>query len=628
MINAAYLPLTAAKLSGDEVSLLALNLLKVHQLGVLIAPTFVIPQSFLKKVLHKDAPAQEQLMQFYHQECNGGDVTIYYSVGKNNSQIRLTNIQGDANFIQTLFEVAVVCNQQTVLIQTMPQPSFSGVAWTKDQQTKSKQHIEIWSSIGTFTDGHEQKYDRWVLDHRTNDLVEHQAVNPAAKVTIDRSILQQLTKTAVVCKRHFFADQKIYWVSKENELYITAIQSVSTETETNQNYQLATVGTSLVSGYVQGPAVLIQDKKVISRTPILIAITLTKKDLAKIKTANGIVVEKNIQDHQVLAWITHFGIPTIVNAHFATKNLHHHQEIILDASNGKVFIVPTKNQPTNGSSSQEKKPFISSNYPSQLTHSQLALAGGLVVSSNNWYTALQKHPLQLTKLERKTFQSVLYEEVLSADQHFPNQWMYLLSHFDSNDRRQLTYGESYEEPEANPGLGNRGTSYLLKNSALLDLEMESLSFAYKKLTAAHQYYALQLILPFVSCVEDAIFLQTVIREKYPSITTKIWLHITSLHCLHEVLTVTHWHPDGIVLDLDYLISSWHGIDPQSQTALTSTQYLHSSFWPELKKMLTGSSLPLRIISQRLPESLASVISALHPEVVITNMAHAAAARNS
>jgi hypothetical protein len=229
--------------------------------------------------------------------------------------------------------------------------------------------------------------------------------------------------------------------------------------------------------------------------------------------------------------------------------------------------------------------------------------------------------------DEKQLLSTMHEELIIASKIFPSNWFYFFSTLDSNARRKLHYGESYESEEANPGFGLRGTNYLLKNTLVLDRELLGLYQAYQKLNQVNHSFKMPLLFPFITTVEDAVLFEQVINEKYPDMLFDTWLHLSSIECLSATKQTRYWQPAGVVIDLDYLLSAWHGQDPQQQTTHQATSYAHSSLWPYLTELLKDIELPTKVICRQLSRSIMPNITALNPETIITTPAHLTAARS-
>jgi phosphohistidine swiveling domain-containing protein len=640
----AFIPLTEVdQLASHQLDTLGSSLLTTAQLGLPIAPTFLIPTSVLTAVLHKNESIQTELIQFYHHYCSNDFVTFYYQAEAGQQAVSIPYVKGDANFIQTLFEVASLQSHLPIIIQSSPQPSYSGLAWTTNQETHNKNQVEIWSTPGEFSEPTQTEYDRFIVDHRTSQVVEqHLNPNPtywqklldglvaqpkkARQHPLARTTLTQLAAVAIQCKRHFFADYKIYWSVVGTQLLINHLEPVKADATLATTHQVVTIGTPLLGGYVQGTVFFPSPNKQPTTGSILVIEQLSQANWPAIKQASGVIIEKNIADHQTLKTLSQYGIPTLVKAHFATKNLQSGQSIILDAHHGKVYLDETKPGakpvPANHSAW-----YCLTSYPSQLNNYQADAVSGLLVTSNHWYTSLKKHPLQLTQSEKNTFLSTMYEELKAADQRFNTHWMYFLCSLDSKARSLLSYGSAWEEPEINPSLGLRGISYLLKHPLILDLELTSLAVTLEKLGYSKlDTNRLALVLPFTASIEDGVLFHTILREKYPQLSVNTWLHLNSLEGLTSTLNHHTWHPAGIVLDLDYLLHSWHGTDPQPTSGHPATNYAHSSLWPYLNRILENNHLPLKIICRRLSHNLLSQIWQLKPQSVITTHTYLTAAR--
>lgn len=641
MINTFYIPLEKASPDVlDTFDTPIRQLYQLKQIGLPTSPSFILPAKTLQLLLHKDEDIQNELMKFYHQQLQADFISVHYRRTNQDSNTTIQNILGESNFIETLFELAQITHTQPLFIQKSEQPLFSGFAWTKNQKTQNKNQIEIWSYYGTVPEESNFGYNRTVIDHRTKMVVEEQSwptsfywerTSDGIKKSIlkgkppqlNKKILQTIGDITIKAKRHLFIDQKISWIVIGTNVYLTSTELLTPISDVSNRFKVICMGTPLMAGYVQGKVFFENNYHDNLAGSILVSETLTDKDTNKIKNASGIIVEKNIQAHHALSLIKQYSIPTIINAHFAKKNLQLNQEILLDSTHGKVYV-ETKQLPNNLQKSDSISYSCITSYPSQLTTNMLSTLGNLVVTSNNWHIASGIHPLQYTSQHQKTFLATLYEEVLTAEQLFPQKWFYFFNTLDSNMRRGLEYGNSYEEHENNAGFGIRGTAFLLKHTPLLDLELEGLRYVHKKLSSSITAPVINLLLPFINNFEDGLFLQTVINEKFRNIALNTWLHISSLESLITTLKNDHWRPAGIVIDLDYILSSWHGRDPQAQ--FINSHYSDSSVWPMLQNYLESNAIPMGVLCRQLPQNFLPHILKLNPKMIITNLSQLTAAR--
>jgi phosphohistidine swiveling domain-containing protein len=620
-------------------------LLQLSKAEIPIVPTFIVTPETLHKLVHKDEDTQIEVLKFYHRVINNDFIDLYFINPTTNQLEQVTNVHGDTNLIQNLQQIAAQAHHQPIVIQYWPRPSFSGVAWTRNQQTGNKTQVEIWSVPGVFSENTQPAYDRFVVDSRTATIVEN-ITSPHTlswKRSLDHLVsnsksnnyssppsqyLKQIASFAMSIKRQFFVDQKIHWSINDGKLEINTTHKVNQpETDASQNHSLLAMGNSLITGYVEGYAFFPDNPH--SHTSqlgsILVCHTLTKNHLNMIKNANGIIVEETIRDHQVLKLITEFHIPTVINARHALKKIPSHLPILLDAGNGKVWLELNKKSSTNPTNSREVTVYITN--INQLTPQAVHLADNVLISSNNWFFSLEKRPLQLTKEFKRHFISTAYEEIQHITHTFSHKLFYQFCSLNTHQRTQLGLNEPYESNGYNPDLAIRGTAHLLQHLDLLDLELESLIFTLHTLQKKQGIEITpSLVFPFVTSIEDAVLLNTIIQQKLPNVTYQTWVHLTSVETLLDTVEYQSWHPHGIIIDLDYLLASWHGQDPHLDLAKKTTTYQNSHLWGYLQTCLSKLSLPVYVFSRHLTPALASRVRELRSNGIITAPTHLAAAR--
>lgn len=642
----AIIPLVeAGSYSESIVGTTAQKLYQMVSLGIPVVPTFVLPAETVQKLVNLDEPTQFEVLKLYHHQLGNSFVTLYYQLPGQTQPITIPYLTGDSNVLQTITEVGLQNHTQPLLLQLSRQPLFSGLVLTRNQQTRSKNQFEVWSQRGSFNAANSTATTFLWGDIRTNTITQTQPAKqhiywqqtldglqptrPSAISAAKPSTTQvvQLIQYTKLLKQLHFADQKINWVIAGTKPEITWFEPLEQYNELEKaSHQLLVVGSSLVGGYVQGNPWLLTNapaNRSNNNGTILVAHQLTNQDLPAIKRANGIIVETPIRDHHVLQLLTHFHIPTIVQATAATKKIKPGQEISMDANKGNVFLLDTRsNTQSAPNNSRTQQLALVSDF--SVTNPRLKnAADGVVFSSNFALTQHAKHPLQLNEVEKRRTVTTIVDQLKTAHNLFPHQMMYFFMSVDSHQRRQLQYGASLESVENNPGLGLRGTNYLIQNTALLQLELDALSFFCQSVPDG---YKPTFLLPFVTSLNDAYLLNSIISTKAPSLNHTTWLHITSLEGLLSSTTSSNWKPVGLVLDFDYLLASWLGKDPQPNITKHFEQSSSDSFWKYLTNLLAENPLPLIAFSRYQTRKIVSQLSMIRFRGTLSSTAELMAAR--
>lgn len=645
MLIPAIIPLAEAGpyqklISGSAAE----RLYTLFSLGIPVTPTFILPVETIHKLINLDEETQFAVLKLYHQQLGNSFVTLYYQLPGQKQPTTIPYVTGDSNLLQTITEIGIQNQDQPLVLQLAEQPIFSGIVLTRNTKTGAKTQFEIWSQLGSFNHSDVASTNIFWTDIRTNAVIQTQPATQQKywQQTLDglqatgspnnqpkqpsTTQLIQITHYAKLLKQLHFVDQKVSWTIAGSKPVITWFEPLEHTNHSEQPlHQLVIVGSSLVGGYVQGTPWLLTNTKNHrgNNGTILVAYQLTKQDLPAIKRANGVVVETTIRDHHVLQFLTHFHIPTIVQANLATKKIKPGQEISIDANKGSVFLHHTTPGTKNTFTNSQNQQLVLINDVTVTNPILKNISDGVVFSSNFVFSQQGKHPLQLNEVEKRRVISNLVDQLKAARGLFPHQIMYFFMSMDSAQRQRLRYGASLEETEYNSGLGLRGTNYLIQNTALLQLELDALTFFSQSIPDGYKPIVL---LPFVTSINDAYLLDSIISTKAPSLNHSSWLHITSLEGLVGSIQNTRWKPAGLVLDFDYLLASWLGIDPQP----TSTKHMaHSSsdlFWSYLTNLLQNSPLPLIAFSRYQAKKISSHLPATHFVGTLGSTAELMAAR--
>jgi phosphohistidine swiveling domain-containing protein len=609
------------------------QVVQLHQKGFSVAPSIVLTPTDLQYLFHNQIETKKRILETYHRRFKSDFVKLVYTYKK--EIVQIDNIKGDANLIQTIQKIAPhIAAHNYLLVQASPQPTFSGVAYTRNQTTGDKRQIDIEFMQGVFNEADTTNHQHITIDIRTANIVQKKlsqqqawkkALDGLTNTTFDSNkqelppiVVTKLTKLTTAIKRHFFADQKIDWYVYGKQLFISSIEPQKVFFEQTTHGSLLSLGITLIPGFVQGRPFFLSSTKQMRTGSILVAEKLTNDHVPHIKQSNGIIVEQTITDQKVLQLLTKFHIPSIVHTQFARRNIAPNQEIILDASAGKVFsshesVVARRPQDSLQLS-------ILGGDPRLLTDQTLARADGYLLSSNSFIAAQQTHPLALDSKKQKLFISQLVSAATFTQKSFKN-WKYMLFSMSSELRKQLAKSAPFEiKNEINPSLGNRGLAYILEHQHLLAMELEALSYISRQTDSTPQ-----LVLPFCKTATDVLFAQKILETK-TTYTHILCPHIVTFSGLEDIAR----HRQAIrlaesLLDIDYLAASWLGIDPQ--IGFPVGQIIESAgFWHQLESFTQKMSHQPQLLVRNVSPKLVHKLRKMEYNNLVTTPHHLAAAR--
>ncbi len=174
------------------------------------------------------------------------------------------------------------------------------------------------------------------------------------------------------------------------------------------------------------------------------------------------------------------------------------------------------------------------------------------------------HPLSFIEQNKeRQFVEMLRDAIVDVTQPFyPRPVILRLCNFTSKEYRELTDGEHFEKDEENPALGLRGTSRYIspKFKEMFKLELE----AVKKVRELG-FENLWLMLPMVRRGEDAKEALRIMEEVglRRGGDFKIWIEFATPGMLFEPETIGEFS-DGVSINIDEFTKFLHGADPANE----------------------------------------------------------------
>jgi phosphoenolpyruvate synthase/pyruvate phosphate dikinase len=608
-----------ANVSSEEAGELAKQLAALAKAGVPITPTLVLTNETLHHLYRHHQDTSKKVLKAYHQVMNGDFVSIQYQTDRHSQPLLINNVIGDSNLLHTLEQSAASIGHHPVILQAQPQPEFSGTATTFNPETNSKTQISVVATQGVYDQTSQNQANTYNIDFRSGEVVSSSLApqtqqfvrkmdsldtKTVKKSTQDKHLtnsqISALAKIVISAKQSTHHQLKLNWYYVDKQFFIS--QAVpfhnSKESSLADQVTLLCMGTSLTGGYIEGVAWLpdaSRSKKgpnLIPPNSILVAKTLTKKNISIIKKVSAVVTEQPIGDREVLNLITRFHIPAVVNASFITKVTRSYQSLIVDAGSGKIFapkISPTTTSTSQKTSLKINKPglqkLVLAGNPHHLKLKTSSGATGIVLSSNYSVALHHTHPAYLVQKKINTSQNQFTLNLISTLKPFFSfawqNWFYFPLTLNSRELASLDHSTSHSEPEENPEVGKRGAIAILENQTIFLAEMSAVQELAKQTQP-------NIVIPFVKTTAEFQLITKLTHQKIPqSKSWQFWAHASTPVAVQSLLV----QDIKTVLDLDRLHAAWHGIDTHQANLQNSYPFNSSGIFDFLNDQIKKTASP-------------------------------------
>ena len=469
------------------------------------------------------------------------------------------NVQGEEDVVvavqgcwASLFEPRAIFYRQqhgfehlkvgiAVPVQKMVESEASGVMFTIEPVTSdtSKIVIEAVFGLGEAIVSGEVTPDLYVLDKdglrisvKKVAKQEWQLVrNPAAdgkeaniQVPLPPSTQTQqkladddiihLAKLGKQIEDHYQFPQDIEWAKEDKKLFIVQTRPVTTikeasELEPEIKAPVLLTGAPASPGMASGPVKIVGDASQIDKVKtgdVLVTEMTTPDFVPAMKRAVAIVTDRGGRTAHAAIVSRELGIPCVVGAEQATTTLTDGHIITVDGSRGKVY---------NGRVARGKMTVLTDILKEEiktktkvyvnLAQPELAdkvaarnVDGVGLLRAEFMIAQIGEHPRYMISQNRENeFVDKLYQGINTFAKAFdPRPVVYRTTDFKTNEYRELTGGQEYEEVEENPMLGYRGCSRYIREFDVFQLEIEAI----KKVREKHRN--LWVMIPFVRTVDE------------------------------------------------------------------------------------------------------------------------------
>ncbi len=491
-----------------------------------------------------------------------------------------------------------------VPVQKMVQSEASGVMFTLEPVTsdRSKIIIEAVHGLGEAIVSGEVTPDLYIIDKERLTIVtkkigkqEWQLIKsqdgskePNVQVPLSPSSqtkqkisdddIVHIARLGKLIEDHYQFPQDIEWAKEDSEIYIVQSRPVTTIKEVAEvtaeiDAPVLLSGASASPGMASGTVKIVYDAAQIDKVEsgdVLVAVMTTPDFVPAMKRAVAIVTDRGGRTSHAAIVSRELGIPCIVGAVEATTLLADGQVITVDGSRGKVYEgkVARERMTVITDVLKEQIPTKTKVYVN-LAQPELAevvaarkVDGVGLLRAEFIIGQIGEHPRYMISQNRASeFVDKLYEGINAFAEAFdPRPVVYRTTDFKTNEYRDLTGGQEYEEVEENPMLGYRGCSRYLRELDVFRLEIEAI----KRVRKSHRN--LWVMIPFVRTVDELKgvkeFMESEGLKRSPDF--KLWMMVevpSNIFLMEKFLEIGI---DGISIGSNDLTQLTLGVDRDSE----------------------------------------------------------------
>jgi pyruvate,water dikinase len=492
-----------------------------------------------------------------------------------------------------------------VPVQKMVQSQASGVMFTIEPVTSdnSKIVIEAVYGLGEAIVSGEVTPDLYVVDKDSLKIITRKIVNqelqliknPVAGaketniwVTLPASTQpkQKLTDSEIIklawlgkqMEDHYRFPQDIEWAKENNKIYILQTRPVTTikegaEVELEIQAPALLTGAPASPGIASGPVKIVPEASQIDKVKtgdVLVAEMTTPDFVPAMKRAVAIVTDRGGRTAHAAIVSRELGIPCVVGAEGATTTLTDGQVITVDGSHGKVYNGKVSRRIMTTSVADMFRDTIKTKTKVYVNLAQPELAEAVAARNVDGVGLLRaefmiaqigEHPQYMISQNRgQEFVNKLTKGIETFARAFnPRPVVYRTTDFKTNEYRELTGGQEYEELEENPMLGYRGCSRYIRELDVFKLEIEAIK------RVRQDYKNLWVMIPFVRTVNELARTKEIMEAEglVRSDDFKLWMMVevpSNIFLMEKFLEIGI---DGISIGSNDLTQLILGIDRDS-----------------------------------------------------------------
>lgn len=432
-----------------------------------------------------------------------------------------------------------------VTVQRMVQSDASGVMFTMEPVSGDSQIavIEAIFGLGEAIVSGEVTPDRYTVDKKEMKILEKNIgtqewrlvkniggylgkddsnvkveVPPSLKSAqkLGNEDILELAKLGCRIEEHYKYPQDIEWAKEKKEFYIVQTRPVTTLKQALKKEEVPELkgkiilsGVAASYGIASGPVKIVLSPKEIHRVKqgdIMVTEMTSPDFVPAMKRAVAIITERGGSTSHAAIVSREMGIPCVVAAEEATKKLKEGQTVTVDAIRGHIFEGDVKPGARAELEARERlstitKVYVNLSQPDFAERVAARHVDGVGLLRAEFIVGqIGEHPQYLLKQGRGEF---FIEEMATALGAFakafnPRPVVYRATDFKTNEYRNLTGGEEFENHEENPMLGYRGCFRYISEPEIFNLELEAIKRVRK------DYKNLWLMIPFVRTIREII----------------------------------------------------------------------------------------------------------------------------
>ena len=515
-----------------------------------------------------------------------------------------TNVRGEQDLIEkvgqcwaSLFGPRVVAYRASrgftadpamaVVVQLMIASERSGVAFTADPTTDATDRVVVEGAFGqgeVVVSGSVEP-DTYVVAKETGEILSRRMgyksfkiirgadgkdqridldeVQAEAQVLNDDEI-RAIADIAVRSERHAGCPQDTEWAIADGTTYIVQTRPITTLNRAGkpaaEQHEVLLQGLPAVPGAASGEVRVLMDVSDGARLQdgeILVAQMTNPDWLPAMRRAAALVTDTGGMTCHAAIVARELGVPCIVGARTATKDLTDGMVVTVDGTHGRVLAGRTPDTQATSAVTVTSEPAhqIVAEVTATKIYVNVAMpdaaerAAGLDVDGVGLLRAEliltdalnNRHPRDLiARGEQNTLVDKLAEAVGRVASAFaPRPVIYRATDFRTNEFRQLSGGQAYEPDEHNPMIGYRGCFRYIKQPDVFALELDALARVRERNPNLH------LMIPFVRTKWE-------LEECLALIDASPLGRQRGLHrwVMAEVPSVVYWLPEYVGMGID------------------------------------------------------------------------------
>jgi len=491
-----------------------------------------------------------------------------------------------------------------VPVQRMVQSEASGVMFTLEPVTSDTSKIAIEAVLGlgeTIVSG-DVTPDNYIVDKDglkiskkeiaaqewklvRNEGGKGEKVNVKVTLTPEEQAQQKISDEDIIAlakmgKRledWYQFPQDVEWAKEDKQIFIvqtrpvTTIKEMEVEAKPEIEAPVLLSGAPASPGIASGPVKIVSDASQIDKVldgDILVAEMTTPDFVPAMKRAAAIVTDRGGRTAHAAIVSRELGIPCIVGTGQATKMLTNGQIISVDGARGKVYegrvAVRERADDTYKENIKTKtRVYVNLAQPELVERVAARNVDGVGLLRAEFMVAqIGEHPSYMISQNRgNEFVDKLAEGIGAFAKAFnPRPVVYRTNDFKTNEYRELTGGQEYEEAEENPMLGYRGASRYIADIDVFKLELEAIK------RVRQDYKNLWVMIPFVRTVDELARTKEIMESEglKRSDDFKLWMMVevpSNIFLMEKFLAVGI---DGISIGSNDLTQLILGIDRDSE----------------------------------------------------------------